>query len=208
MADVEEIRGPQIGGQILLLDLEAHFGRILVAALEVVDRHRKARGLGLVRGHRGPQVGGEGGDAAFARQVIAKECDLPDFGGSVHKLRTWATFAETQPLSPGRPAGRVDEVVEGALQGQGFDGERVGGLAAAGVICAQSLNPGGELVSIARKSGPSLRRLLPSGWQGLSGGLAFCVVAFGALVVEPGKAHGLSGVSEERVALGSGCSQG
>ena len=105
MADVEEIRRPQIGGQVLLLDFEAHFRRILVAALEVVDRHRKALGPGLVGRHRRPQVGGEGGDAAFARQVIAEEGDLPDLRGCVHRFRTWSAFPERQSLSPGIYAG-------------------------------------------------------------------------------------------------------
>ena len=45
VADVEEIRRPLIGRQVLLLDFEANHVRILVAALEVVDRHRKALGF-------------------------------------------------------------------------------------------------------------------------------------------------------------------
>ena len=101
VADVEEVRRALVGGQVLFLDLEANFRRIFVAALEVVDRHRKALGLGLLGRHRRQQVGGEGGDAAFARQVIAEEGDLPDFGGCVHELRTWSAFAERQSLSPG-----------------------------------------------------------------------------------------------------------
>src|ERR1035437_4254793 len=100
-ADVEEIRCPQIGGQVLFLDFEANFRRILVTALEVVNRHRKAVGPGLGSDHRRPEVGGEGGDAAFARQVTAKESDLPDLRGCVHKLKAWSTFAEKQSLSPG-----------------------------------------------------------------------------------------------------------
>jgi hypothetical protein len=43
-------------------------------------------------------TGGEGGDAAFARQVIAEESDLPDLGGRVHELTAWPAFTEKQTL--------------------------------------------------------------------------------------------------------------
>ena len=39
--------------------------------------------------HGGEQVGGEGGDAAFARQIIAEEGDLPNFGGGIHDTEVW-----------------------------------------------------------------------------------------------------------------------
>jgi hypothetical protein len=84
-ADVEEIRRPQIGGQVLFLDFEANFRRIFLAALKVVDRHRKALGPGRGGSHRRQEVGGESSDAAFARPVIAKESDLLDFGGWIHE---------------------------------------------------------------------------------------------------------------------------
>ena len=45
VADVEEVRGAQIRRQVLLLDLEANHLRVLVAALNVVDRHAQALAL-------------------------------------------------------------------------------------------------------------------------------------------------------------------
>ena len=79
VADVEEVRGAQIGRQVLLLNLEAHYLRIFVAALDVVDRHREALALGM-RGCDGrQQIGCKCGDAAFARQMIADEGDLANF---------------------------------------------------------------------------------------------------------------------------------
>ena len=44
--------------------------------------------------------------------------------------------------------GLVDEVAEGALQGQGFGGEGASGLDRAGVSGAQRVKAGGGLVSI------------------------------------------------------------
>ena len=44
----------------------------------------------------------------------------------------------------------VDEVAEGALQGQGFGGEGAGGFEGASVIVLQSANPGGGSVSIVK----------------------------------------------------------
>ena len=99
-ADVEEIRCAQIGRQVLFLDFEANFRRLLIAAREDIDWHRKAIGPGLGGGHRRPEVGGKGSDAAFARHVIAKESDLPGLRGCVHKLKAWSTFAGKQSLSP------------------------------------------------------------------------------------------------------------
>jgi hypothetical protein len=79
VADVEEVRGAQIGRQILLLDLEANHFRVLVAALDVVDRRQRHWLWGCAVCDRGQQVGRERGDAAFARQVVADKSDLADF---------------------------------------------------------------------------------------------------------------------------------
>jgi hypothetical protein len=43
----------------------------------------------------------------------------------------------------GLAIGLVDEVAEGALQGQGFNGEGAGGFDGAGVFGAQGVDPGG-----------------------------------------------------------------
>ena len=48
VADVEEVRRALVGRQILLLDLEANDVRIVVAALDVVDRHRETLALRML----------------------------------------------------------------------------------------------------------------------------------------------------------------
>ena len=85
VADVQEVRGAQIGRQVLLLNLEANYFRVLVATLNVVDRHCETLALGM-RGCDGrKQVGRERGDAAFARQVVADKSDLANFGIFFHE---------------------------------------------------------------------------------------------------------------------------
>ena len=96
ITDIEEIRCPQIGGQILFLDFETNFRRILVATLKIVDRNRETLGPRLVGDHGGQEVGGECGDAAFAGQVIAEESDLPNLGGCVHDSTAWSACVEKQ----------------------------------------------------------------------------------------------------------------
>ena len=56
VADVEKVRGTQIGRQVLLLDLEAHYFRIFVATRDVVDRYGEALALGIRAGDGGKQV--------------------------------------------------------------------------------------------------------------------------------------------------------
>ena len=73
VAGVQEVGGAPVRIQVLLLNLEANDVRILVAALDVIDRHREAAALGMPRRHRSQQVGGKRGDAAFARQVVAEK---------------------------------------------------------------------------------------------------------------------------------------
>ena len=46
-------------------------------------------------------------------------------------------------LRRGQGVGLVDEVEEGALQFQGFDGEGAGGLESAGAFLAQGVEAGG-----------------------------------------------------------------
>ena len=67
VADVDEVRRALVGREILLFYFETHDAGILVPLLDVIDRHRKALALGVLRRHRGEQVGREGGDAALAR---------------------------------------------------------------------------------------------------------------------------------------------
>ena len=80
VADVEKVRGALIGRQILLLNLEAHHFRVLVAARNVVDRHCEALALRMRACDGGQQVGCERGNAALTRQVVADKGDLADFG--------------------------------------------------------------------------------------------------------------------------------
>ena len=84
VADVEEVRGAQIGRQVLLLNLEVNYFRILVAAFDVVHGHRETLALGMRGLDRREQVGCEGGDAALARQVVADESDLANFRCLLH----------------------------------------------------------------------------------------------------------------------------
>ena len=49
IADVEEVRGAQIGRQVLLLNLEANYFRVLVALLNIIDRHGQTLALGMLR---------------------------------------------------------------------------------------------------------------------------------------------------------------
>jgi len=59
----------------------------------------------------------------------------------------WACGAggcHSSSISAGvRAVGLVDEVAEGALQGQGFGGEAAGGFEGAGVLVAQGVEAGG-----------------------------------------------------------------
>jgi hypothetical protein len=45
VADIEKVRGPQIGRQVLFLHLEPHYIGIFVSFRNVIDRHRQAAAL-------------------------------------------------------------------------------------------------------------------------------------------------------------------
>ena len=94
VADVEEVRGAQVGRQVLLFNLEANDIGVVVTALDVVDRDREALGLGMCLCDGGQQVGRESGDAALARQVVADKGDLPDLGRLFHEF----TSVNLRPL--------------------------------------------------------------------------------------------------------------
>jgi len=76
VVDVEEIRRAQVGGDLVLLQLEADALRVVVALGPVVDRDGDDRQVRRDAGKRLAQVRGEGGDAALPRQVIADHGDL------------------------------------------------------------------------------------------------------------------------------------
>ena len=61
-----------------VLDFEADDVWVLVSTLDVIDGHSKTLAVGAFGGDGAEQVGCEGGDAAFAREVIAEEGDLAD----------------------------------------------------------------------------------------------------------------------------------
>ena len=80
ICNVEEIRRAQVGRQILLRNLESHLRRILIAALDVIDRNDQAlRGRKLKR-HRSAQVCCERCNAALPREIIAEERNFADVG--------------------------------------------------------------------------------------------------------------------------------
>src|ERR1022692_2261978 len=75
VARVQVVSRAPVRFQVLLLDLATNHVRISIAACDVIDRHCKALAFGMTRGYRSQQIGRKGGNAAFARQVIAEKCD-------------------------------------------------------------------------------------------------------------------------------------
>jgi hypothetical protein len=51
VAGVQEVGRLPVRPRILLLNLEANHVRLLIAPLDVVDRHRETSALGMSRGH-------------------------------------------------------------------------------------------------------------------------------------------------------------
>jgi len=86
IADVEKIRRSLIRRQILFFHLESHHLRIFVALFDVVHWHREAVVRRKFRRHRRQDICGERGNAAFARQIVAKKCNLPNFRGGGQKF--------------------------------------------------------------------------------------------------------------------------
>ncbi len=62
VADVDEVRRALVGRKILLDDFETDDVGILVAFLDIINRHREARALRVPRRYSRKQVGREGGD--------------------------------------------------------------------------------------------------------------------------------------------------
>ena len=111
IADVEEVRGPQIGGQVLLLNLEANYFRVLVAAFNIGDRHCETLALGMRSRHGGKQIRRERGNAALTGQIITQECNLADFRMFFHRsfvacCRVTLLCVRQQPCRSPRPAMR------------------------------------------------------------------------------------------------------
>jgi hypothetical protein len=90
VADVEEVRGTQIGRQVLLLNLEANDLRGFVAISNVIHRHRETLALGMGSCDGREQVRRERGNATLARQVIANEGDFSNSRAFFHKrFQAW-----------------------------------------------------------------------------------------------------------------------
>ena len=76
VADVEEIRGPQIRKNILFFHFEANHVRVLVAALNIVDRNREALALRVRVCYGCEQVGRKRSDAALTWQVVTDKSNF------------------------------------------------------------------------------------------------------------------------------------
>ena len=100
VAEVEKIGRPAVRIEILLGKLEADFRRIAVAFVDVVHGTHGAIDRRILTGHRMAQVRGEGGNTAFARQIIADEGDFSYFRHSYHRdLLCRRGFRERTPSS-------------------------------------------------------------------------------------------------------------
>jgi len=78
VGDVEEVGGAEVGGEVLLFDLEANDLGVGVAGGEVVDGDGEAIAEGVGGGDGGEDVRGEGSDAALAGEVVSEEGDFAD----------------------------------------------------------------------------------------------------------------------------------
>src|SRR5437867_9826710 len=75
---VQEVGGAEIRVNILLRQFKSNARRIRVAGLDVVDRQGNTRCVSVFGSDCLTQVGGERGDAALARQIVAYEPNTAD----------------------------------------------------------------------------------------------------------------------------------
>src|SRR5579863_2511755 len=68
--EVEEIGGPLIRGDVLLLQLQTHKFRIIVAGIGIVDGNGEQASFSVFGRERAAQVGREGSYATLARQIV------------------------------------------------------------------------------------------------------------------------------------------
>ena len=73
VVDIQKVGGAAIRVNILLRQFKSNAGWIGVAGLDVVDGQGNARCSAVFGGDGLTQIGGECGDAALARQVVADE---------------------------------------------------------------------------------------------------------------------------------------
>jgi hypothetical protein len=78
VVDVEEVGGPAIGIEFLLVDLKSYPRRIVVAFGAIIDRAHDTLALGKLHRDSITDIGGEGGNAALARKMVSDKCYLLD----------------------------------------------------------------------------------------------------------------------------------
>jgi hypothetical protein len=98
VARVQQSGGAPVRLRVLLLNLETNDGRILVAPINVVDRHREAPAFTMLRS-RLQQVGGKRGNSAFARQVVAEKRNGSQAGGGLQQA-DYAALARVSLRNP------------------------------------------------------------------------------------------------------------
>ena len=87
VVDIQEIGGASIRLNIFFRQFKSNAGRVSVAAFDVVDGQRDARGVAVFGGDGLAEIGGERGNAALARQVVTDKRNPADgclVGGSFH----------------------------------------------------------------------------------------------------------------------------
>ena len=67
---IQKVGGAPVRPRILLLNLVMHDLWVLIATVDIIDRHRKATALRVPCGHSPQQVGSERRNTALARQVV------------------------------------------------------------------------------------------------------------------------------------------
>ena len=84
VGEVQEVGRAEVAVELLLLDLEPDFRRVVVPLGEIVDRHHEAVRTRKLGGHRRAHVVRERGDPALPRQVVADEGDFANFSSPRH----------------------------------------------------------------------------------------------------------------------------
>src|SRR5262245_49974921 len=98
VAQIQEIGGPLIRGQILFFDLEADLAGIIVSAFDIIDGHHKATTGRILRRHAAAEVGGKSGNAALARQIIGHKENLSNIRRCFHDGSGLTIAAQVEPL--------------------------------------------------------------------------------------------------------------
>ncbi len=117
---VQEVGGAPVGIQILLVQFEAHAGRVVVGFDAVVHGPGVALRVGRGGGHRLAEVMREGGDAAEPREIAAQEGDAGRAGwGGIHRASSFRRAEAVRAVAHSGPreAPRQDSVgprVDGA----------------------------------------------------------------------------------------------